>query len=108
MGREIFNREKEFIKKNTTETTERVLHPPLFQIVFGFHHMLSQDAPCQISKGGRSMPKYKSILCSAGGRTWQKFYCRDTAYLFPPLMVDGRYKWLLKNNISSFQIQYKP
>lgn len=102
------NIKREIVKKNTTETTERVLHPPLFQIVFGFHHMLSQDAPCQISKGGRSMPKYKSILCSAGGRTWQKFYCRDTAYLFPPLMVDGRYKWLLKNNISSLQIQYKP
>lgn len=102
------NIKREIVKKNTTETTEGVLHPPLFQIVFGFHHMLSQGAPCQISKGGRSMPKYKSILCSAGGRTWQKFYCRDTAYLFPPLMVDGRYKWLLKNNISSLQIQYKP
>lgn len=43
-----------------------------------------------------------------GGRTWQKFYCRDTVYLFPPLMDDGRYKWLLKTPISSLQIQYKP
>lgn len=53
------------------------------------------------------MPTYKSILCSAEVEPG-KFYCRDTAYLFPPLMVDGRYKWLLKNNISSLQFQYKP
>lgn len=27
--------------------------------------MLSQDAPSQISEGGRSTPTYKSTLCSA-------------------------------------------
>jgi hypothetical protein len=98
------------IQKGETEEENKTIQEftsPLCQMVFGFRQMLSQDAPCQVSKGGRSTPTYK-ISFAQGGRTWQKFYCRDTAYLFPPLKVDGRYKWLLKNNISSLQIQYKP
>lgn len=52
--------------------------------------MLSQDAPCQITKGGRSMPTYKSILCSAEVEPGKSFIAeiQRTSSLLSWLMVD--------------------
>lgn len=50
---------------------------------------------------GRPVPTYK-IPFAQGGRTWHKFYCRDTVHLshLSWLMI----KWLLKSS-NSLQIQ---
>lgn len=52
--------------------------------------MLSQDAPCRVSEGGRSTPTYKSILCSAEVEPGGSFIAeipRASSHL-PGLMVD--------------------
>lgn len=52
--------------------------------------VLSQDAPCRVSEGGRSTSTYKSILCSAEVEPGGSFIAeipRASSH-FPGLMVD--------------------
>lgn len=88
------NIKRDIKKREQNKTNQQSLHPPLFQIVFGFHHMLSQDAPCQISKG-RSMPTYKSSLCSAEVEPGKSFIAeiQCTSSHFSWLMVDTSGYW---------------
>lgn len=79
---------RENSEKEWTQPRE-FLHPPLFQIVFGLHRVVSRRTESGY-KGGKSTPMYKSTLCSVEVEPGRSFIAEV-------LCTSSHLSWLMRD-----------
>lgn len=106
-----FKTEKQYQKgefRKGTKYSQESLHPPLFQIVFGLHRVVSRRTKSGY-KGRRSTPTYKSTLCSAEVELGRSFIAEIpcTSSHLSWLMRDTSGYWKTISVVCKFSINHE-